>query len=709
MARWQKPPIDKNRVLGISERFGLDLLTSTILVRRGLDSPEELSFFMERHLRYLHNPFLFEDMPLAVERVIQAKEEGERILVFGDRDADGISSTVLLTEFLEEMGMEVDWRVPMGDEQYGLSLDAVEEHARNGGSLIITVDCGISSVREITRAAELGLDVIVLDHHEPKEELPPAYAIIDPKVEGSGYPFRDLAGCGVVAKFLWALTFGLSDHFNQEVSLLNIRPGNEAYIVEVIQTENLIELDRVQESIVPGMVPVDRTRIYDLIAQSPIYVYDLPLQQRLFQAAFGRGVELQAFDLKPLVERLYPSLKGRSLLRLKDRSRGALYREKPPEEIDVLFSLFQAVLMEETGVLRSMERVMDLVGLGTLADLMPLRNENRILVREGLVRLSDPERPGLRALMARQKLLGKKLAPRDVLWQVGPIINASGRMGSPDVAVRLLLCRDPAEAEALGDELIKLNDERKRLGEDLWQRIQPQAYESFTRFKEKFVLVYHDAVQRGVTGILAARLAQKFKVPAAILAPLEEEGRLVGSLRSFQGVGVLNLLTACEDLLMEYGGHDFAAGFSLHPERLEEFIERLVEVVEDLGLPLRGEEPLTIDAEIPPSWMTPDIMKVVEFFAPYGEQNPPLRLLYREAVVRDIQFIGRNGQPHIKFHLAMGGALWPAVYWGASDKVNVEFSEDDEVDVVFTPTWNTYQNQETIQLTVVDMRRCEGS
>lgn len=184
MARWQKPPIDKNRVLGISERFGLDLLTSTILVRRGLDSPEELSFFMERHLRYLHNPFLFEDMPLAVERVIQAKEERERILVFGDRDADGISSTVLLTEFLEEMGMEVDWRVPMGDEQYGLSLDAVEEHARNGGSLIITVDCGISSVREITRAAELGLDVIVLDHHEPKEELPPAYAIIDPKVEG---------------------------------------------------------------------------------------------------------------------------------------------------------------------------------------------------------------------------------------------------------------------------------------------------------------------------------------------------------------------------------------------------------------------------------------------------------------------------------------------------------------------------------------------
>ena len=205
--KWNKKDIKPDDVRSLASRYETDLITASVLLRRGVTRPEDVQFYLEKDIRFLHNPFDFAEMEDVVERINSASEEGEKVKIFGDRDADGITSTVLMVNALSEMEIEVSWGLPMGDEPYGLTRKAVDEFAREGGSLFITVDCGISNIDEIKYAASLGIDTIVIDHHNPPDELPPAYAIINPKMDDSGYPFRDLAGCGVVSKVIWALKF----------------------------------------------------------------------------------------------------------------------------------------------------------------------------------------------------------------------------------------------------------------------------------------------------------------------------------------------------------------------------------------------------------------------------------------------------------------------------------------------------------------------
>ncbi|MCL2472317.1 MAG: DHH family phosphoesterase, partial [Treponema sp.] len=219
---WDKRDISPGLVKGIASNYGCDLLTASILVRRGLVTGTEIKYFLENDPRHLHNPFELPGMEDAVERILAAKEEGEKVLVFGDRDVDGISAAALVMGFLASLGMDASVRIPTGDEPYGLSIQAVEEFAAAYGTLIITVDCGISNIQEVKKAGELGVDVIITDHHNPQELLPPALAIVNPKLNGSKYPFRDLAGCGVAYKLVTALRFAMkSELYGQPVCLLN--------------------------------------------------------------------------------------------------------------------------------------------------------------------------------------------------------------------------------------------------------------------------------------------------------------------------------------------------------------------------------------------------------------------------------------------------------------------------------------------------------
>ncbi|HKK48599.1 MAG TPA: DHH family phosphoesterase, partial [Alkalispirochaeta sp.] len=231
--KWDKPPIDGAAVKELSSRYGTDLLTAAILVRRGITEGADLPYYLETDLRYLHSPFLFEDMPDAVERIRQAADEGEKVLVFGDRDVDGITSTAVMVSTLRDMGIAVEWRVPQGDDPYGLTMTAVEQFAATDGTLIITVDSGITNVEEIAAAAAAGIDTIVVDHHNPQDTLPPAVAIINPKVEES-YPFDGLCACAVTAKVRQALAFGKTELFGELVTLINARPTNDTIVVDAI-------------------------------------------------------------------------------------------------------------------------------------------------------------------------------------------------------------------------------------------------------------------------------------------------------------------------------------------------------------------------------------------------------------------------------------------------------------------------------------------
>ncbi|MFP4426054.1 MAG: single-stranded-DNA-specific exonuclease RecJ [Spirochaetaceae bacterium] len=699
---WEKASLDKERVKEIVDRYNLDLLSASILVRRGVTESDEVLFYLEEDLQYAHNPFLFEEMEDAVERLLQAAEEEERVLVFGDRDVDGITSTAVMVETLRELGLEPEWKVPMGDDSYGLSMELVEEFASRDGTLIVAVDCGTTNVAEIARGRELGVDTIVVDHHNPQDELPPAAAIINPKVGDGGYPFHGLCACGVTSKVRSALAFARTDLFREQVSLLNLRPGNDTVIVDAIKLENLIEVDRISEALVPELGDLEHSRLADFLLGQKLLVYDAPGQERLFRQVFGSGVEIHLFDLAPEIWDAFPVLRNKTLLRMRDSSRLAKYTEGELSEVDTLAQLYRAFVMRRFPQIKEAYRsVADLVAIGTLADMMPLRNENRILVREGLRKLNVEPSPPIRTLLEKQNLLGKPISTKAIGWQIAPVINASGRMGEPETAVRLLLSRDESERRELADRVVSLNRKRKKVGEDAWRRVLPKANESFMELEERLILVHDNDVHRGVTGIIAGRLSRRFRAPAAVVTAVESG--LVGSMRSVRGFGATEFLRQFEDIFIDWGGHDAAAGFNLAAENLPAFLGRIRDAAKRIRLD-EAVETIQVDAELPDRYMSPDLEELIARFEPYGIENPIIRFLKRGMAVEEIEFIGKE-QNHLRLLLRGGSYKWPSVYWNAAERVNRDFALGDSVDVVFELDKNHFNGQATLQLSVVDMAR----
>jgi single-stranded-DNA-specific exonuclease len=703
-------------VRAIDAKFQCGPITASILVRRGFTGGEAIQYFLEQDPRYLRNPFEFPGMEDAVDRILSAREEGERVLIFGDRDVDGITSTVLLWEALSGMGLEPRWRLPQGADPYGLSRQAVEEFAADSGTLIITVDCGISNGAEIDRANELGVDVIVTDHHNPQgsrpEDLPAAYAIINPKVtldesaRRGSYPFRDLSGAGVAFKLVQALRFAQrSSFYGQEISLLNARAANDAWIIEVVKLRNLAVVGRLAETVVPGMVRIGDTRLPAFLEGQQILVWDAPLQTGILGRIFGKGVELSALDIAPEIGAEIPRSRGQSLLRLREESRLARYGENEITELDIFLNLFISFVRKREQLWTAQDgEGLQLAGLGTMADIMPLLDENRIIVRGGIESIKAKPRPGIAELLFKLGIAGSHFGSKEISWQLCPAINAAGRMGRPEVAVRLLLEPDPALRDRLAEELIGMNDERKKLGESTWNLVEPMAQGNLDRFEGKLALAFGEDINRGVTGIMGSRLVKRFNVPALVVSFAGDIA--TGSLRSIKGYSLTPLLEQCADLFLDWGGHNYAAGFSMDRGRWEEFLGRLTTLSGAMEFTSGGEgETLLIDAELPPAYLRAEIIDIVDQFEPYGEENQPLTFLTRNARISDISMMGKNGAPHVKLTLDIGNYKWPAVYWQAADKVPGEFDLNDSVDLVFTMTRNWFNGEGKPQLVITDLRR----
>ena len=698
---WNKSPIDSAAVKELARRYGLDLLPAAILSRRGITTPESLMYYLVDDLKLLHNPFLMPSMADAVERINAAIESGERILIFGDRDVDGITSTVLLYEAFAGFGADVQWMLPEGEDAYGLSDRVIEKAAADGTGLLVTVDCGISNAQEIALAAEKGIDTVVVDHHNPPTELPQAVAIINPKLPG--YPFRDLCGCAVASKVEWALRFSRSPFFGAGVCLMNARPTNDTVSIEAVHMTNLVVTDRLQENIVPGLVPFERTRLAAFISQDETLVLDAPSQARLLARAFG-GVTLPLSDLAPLFSQFLPALAGKSLLKIQQESRSGRFSSRPPSEIDTLAESFEALVLarEEERLSPWRERI-DLVTLGTLADLMPLTDENRILVRQGIAALRSSERNGLRQIFKRKDLLGKRVSTSDIAWQVAPLINSAGRMGEPSTATRLFLSETAQEAESLVDQLFALDTRRKSMGETAWNLVLGQAKESLERSGGRCILVHDSHIQRGITGIMASRLQGFFKAPAIVIA--EGGATAVGSIRCNREKMIEDFFSRHADHFLTYGGHDFAAGFSLESSRLPAFLDSFFSRIQETEALAQGEESITIDAEIPVAMLTPDIVKIVDQFEPYGEGNPQLVFLTRGVKVASAELIGRKDLSHLKLLFDTGRIKWPAVFWNAASRFPGEFTIGDTVNIVYRVGRNSYGGGENLQLTVLDLRK----
>ncbi len=456
---------------------------SELLVQRGITSIAEAEKFFHPSLRDLHDPFLMPDMDKAVDRLNRAMGAKEKILVFGDYDVDGTTAVALVYRYLQNFYSEIDFYIPTRyDEGYGISKSIIDNAAADGVKLIIILDCGIKAIDEIKYAASLGIDFIICDHHVPDDELPPATAILNPKLEGSTYPCRHLSGCGVGYKLMQA-----------------------------------------------------------------------------FSISNGIGTA-------------------------------------------------------------ELECMLDLVAVSIAADIVPMIDENRVMAYMGLKRLNNNPNLGLRAIIRTCGLGGKEITISDVIFKIGPRINASGRMQSGSEAVELLVARDSKEATRKSLAIDQYNKDRKELD----KRITEEANAILEARGEMYspkrtIVIYNKDWHKGIIGIVASRLTELYYKPSVVLT--FANGLATGSSRSVQGFDIYKAIDSTRDLLENFGGHAYAVGLSLKEENLPEFTRRFEEYVSAHILPEQQTPVIDIDAFLTFSQITPELVSTLRLFNPFGPGN----------------------------------------------------------------------------------------
>lgn len=721
MKNWHKKNITRNDISALYDKYGVDALTASILARRGITDGEDIQFFLEDDLRFMHNPFLFKNMEDAVDRILQAEEEQEKVLIFGDRDVDGITSTTLLYDYLSSLGIDVQCRLPGGTDPYGLNTAAVDDFEKAYGSLIITVDCGISNVEEIAYAQEKGMDVIVLDHHNPPEVLPAEAIIINPKCQDSGYPFKDISGCAVVYKVVTALRFAHTDFYKNEMAILTVttpqsKDSDEKNIssdectIDVIKIENLIEKSSLSIKVKPG-TPVSSTKLPDFLRGQQIFVWDEKNTSTLLAQVFGSGAQFNFLDLRPEAAKLSPKLSTLSLEQLKSKSKIARYSAESNTEIKGFFNIFITLVNAQTARLhpeysKANELDLQLVALAALADIMPLKNENRVFIRQGIASINAGHtRPGLLDLMSLQNLLGKRITSTDLSWNINPALNATGRLGQPEIGLQLFLEKDPARRNETAQKIIEMNNTRKQLGNEGWNYAIAAAKESIQKYNEKLCVIIDERINRGVSGTIAGKLVSTFNVPAMAITFVDDNA--IGSMRSCRGFEVLTLLDKMSELFISYGGHAYAAGFSFPKSHLNDFLQALEKYAPEIVLEGSDSELIEIDAELPEDYIKPELLAVVDDFEPYGEENKELTFLSRKLKIFDAMILGKSERQHLKLTLNCGKTKWPAMLWGGAEYLHRDFDKGDEVDVVYQVCRNTYNGIETPQMIITDIRKSQ--
>ena len=703
--KWVKTNLAKGIISDIMQRYDCGVLEATFLGRRGISEGSEMLYYLENDVRYLHNPFLFSNMEDAVDRLLDAIEEKEKVLIFGDRDVDGITSVTLLYETFAELGMDVSWKIPVGDECYGLSIDAVDQHATNGGTLIVTVDCGISNFKEVEYANEKGIDVIIIDHHTPQDKVPPAIVIINPKMPDCNYPNKELSGCAVAWKLLLAMRIGLLPFYKVPITLLNIRPLNEnSYIVEAVKMANMMEVDRIAETVNPDHISFYETRLPEFLQGQQIYVWDSPLQYKLSKKAFGGNVEFNFIDFRTEISKIAKKFEKMSLLKLKEESQLAKYSDSSMEEIDAFVSIFITFVQMKYKLYgkKEMEQL-QLVALSTLADLMELKDENRILVRLGLFQINTTPRKGILDLLNIKSLQNTPISSQSVSWNISPLINATGRMGSPETAIHLFLEPDAVERAKIARTIVEMNEKRKELCQTEWNIALPIAYKAFEEFNHKLVVVASTEFNRGITGILSGKLAEFFHVPSIVICSMEN-GESVASMRSARNYRLLSILEPYSDIFLDYGGHAFAAGCRLLTERLPEFMQKLKEYSSFMEFESAEDEAFNVDIELPAQYLAPSIVKVVDRFEPYGISSSPILFMCENMKILSATTIGRAEPNHLKMTMEVGDYKWSSMYWKEGHRLNTEFREGDVVDAVFNIERNAFNGNVVTQLIIKDMR-----
>jgi len=566
--RWNFPRPDGDAERALREELSVEPLTSRILVNRGIVDTDRAKKFFNPVLADLHNPFLMVDMKRGVDRVVEALYRKEPLAVYGDYDADGITSTVCLVKFLREIHPRVSYYIPHRlSEGYGLNREAVDDIRSRGARLIITVDCGITDHDAIEYARSTGVDTVILDHHKVPDSLPRAAAVINPQRSDCPFPFKYMAAVGIVFNFLIAL------------------------------------------------------------------------RGTLRTAGFWTG-------------RPYPNLR----------------------------------------------EYLDLVTIGTLGDISPLLDENRIFVKIGMDLINEGKRPGIRALKDRATYAPSgPLDAVDVSFYLVPRINAAGRLGSAEDAVRLLLTDDPLEAARLAERLDGFNRERQEIERNIFEDILLRMRSDESLRKRGFLVFASESWHPGVIGIVASKLVDRFYRPAILISLREGIGK--GSGRSIAEFNLYEWLKkSCEPFLLGYGGHRYAAGLSIREEDIDELSSTLNKAILE-SIHLSELIPRTsIDAECGLEEIGWKLMEDFAKLAPFGNANPEPVLCARDIRVTSPVVLKNN---HLKMQVQDRETSHGSI-WFKKAHLFRQMSCGDRMDIAFTPQTNRWNGVSTIQLKLRD-------
>ncbi len=675
---WKKTTLDSALVKHISKTYDVSLMQAAVFTRRGVVEGEDIKFFLEDDMRYLHNPFLFKDMAHAVQRIRNAQEEQENVLVFGDRDVDGITGTAIIVRSLRELGIEALWQVPLGESGYGFTVDDVAKAAEQRVTLIITIDCGISCHQEIAYAEKLGIDVLVFDHHNVGASLPPAYAIVNPKVESQGYPCKDICAATIALKLRMALALSSTQLFNHTQCLMNVVPLSSAFRFEIMGVRNFLTVWQKDITITDDNKDAMVHKLLDIVQDMPILVYNAEQQLRLMRKALDTSaIDFYCEDMRSVVEKHIPRLKDKSLLYIYDNSKFVRYSNGDAmREIDVLMQIYRVIGMREVSAYAaSCADLIDLVALATVADIMPFLDENRIIMRMGIEKLEHEPMVGVKMLLeesgfTKQAATKREMDSQYIGWNVTPIINASGRMGKADIGVKLLIEDDEVKAREYAQQIIALNKERKNSMNALRKELHVQVDESIDTHAT-FACIYNEKVPHTFTGTLTGQYARKYKIPCMILT-MRDAHVVSGSIRCDKTFYATDFLRTLQEYFIDFGGHQAAAGFSLKKEKLPHFLQDAEKAFKDYlqNNGLSGDcenEALPIDLEIPENKFSPDELKsMCNFFKPYGEAWQPISVLFSKVRVHTCEFIGSKAE-HLKFVVSLGSYKVPCLLWSYAE------------------------------------------
>lgn len=559
LRKWEVRPLDKERAAAFAQTYGVPFFLAMLMNIRGLDDAAHLREFLGEG-EPLSDPFLLKDMDKAAARITRAVDNMEKIAVYGDYDADGVTSTAMLYSYLETRGADVIFYIPQREgEGYGMNIGAVEYLKEQGVSLIVTVDNGISSVQEVARANELGIDVVVTDHHRPQEILPDAVAVVDAYRPDDTSPYKHFSGVGIAFKLLMALEDGAGD------------------------------------------------------------VEDL----------------LEAYS--------------------------------------------------------------DLAAIGTIGDIVPLTGENRTLIRAGLERLSQSDRPGVQALLENAGVAGKALTSTNVAFTLVPRINATGRMGAPERAVRLLISGYEEEAEVLSEEICADNEERRRveaeIAEAAFADIEAKGY-----MKDRVVVVDGENWHHGVIGIVASRVTERCGKPCMIISRGETEAK--GSGRSIEGFSLFEAICACGDLLIKFGGHPMAAGITLKPENIEAFRKRINQYAAE-HFPQMPTQTVTLDCKLNPAALSVSMAQSLTQLEPFGNGNPQPVFGLFNMELSNVTPVGGGG--HLRLTLEKNGAVITAMRFNTKPE-ELPYHIGDKVDLAVQLEAREFRGQPSLTVIVRDMK-----